>query len=139
MIKSKAIIYLKVIRFLDSYQLIFNSKVKFLFLLLLTYSSQNYKSTFKNKIKMLKSSFDTQKYYNNVIILNDLTSYIRTVIQEKLIKNKSKVDSLSNELELLSRSIGAIIENAFLINWHSSKKFKEYKNSLSVAKKIAVV
>jgi len=139
MIKSKAIIYLKVIRFLDSYQLIFKSKVKFLFLLILTYSSQNYKSTFKNKIKMLKSSSDTQKYDNNVIILNDLTSYIRTVIQEKLIKNKSKVDSLSNELELLSRSIGAIIENAFLINWHSSKKFKEYKNSLSVAKKIAVV
>ena len=139
MIKSKAIIYLKVIRFLDSYQLIFKSKVKFLFLLLLTYSSQNYKSTFKNKIKMLKSSFDTQKYYNNVIILNDLTSYIRTEIQEKLIKNKSKVDSLSNELELPSRSIGAIIENAFLINWQSSKKFKEYKNSLSVAKKIAVV
>jgi hypothetical protein len=139
MIKSKAIIYLKVIRFLDSYQLIFNSKVKFLFLLLLTYSSQNYKSTFKNKIKMLKSSFDTQKYYNNVIILNDLTSYIRTVIQEKLIKNKSKVDSLSNELELLSRSIGAIIENTFLINWHRNKKFKVYKNSLSVAKKIAVV
>jgi len=139
MIKSKAIIYLKVIRFLDSYQLIFKSKVKFLFLLLLTYSSQNYKSTFKNKIKMLESSSDTQKYDNNVIILNYLTSYIRTVIQEKLIKNKSKVDSLSNELELLSRSIGAIIENAFLINWHSSKKFKEYKNSLSVAKKIAVV
>ena len=139
MIKSKAIIYLKVIRFLDSYQLIFKSKVKFLFLLLLTYSSQNSESTFKNKTKMLKSSSDTQKYDNNVIILNDLTSYIRTVIQEKLIKNKSKVDSLSNELELLSRSIGAIIENAFLINWHSSKKFKEYKNSLSVAKKIAVV
>lgn len=88
---------------------------------------------------MLKSSFDTQKYYNNVIILNDLTSYIRTVIQEKLIKNKSKVDSLSNELELLSRSIGAIIENTFLINWHRNKKFKVYKNSLSVAKKIAVV
>jgi hypothetical protein len=139
MIKSKAIIYLKVIRFLDSYQLIFKSKVKFLFLLLLTYSSQNYKCTFKNKIKMLKSSSDTQKYDNNVIILNDLTSYIRTVIQEKLIKNKSKVDSLSNELELLSRSIGAIIENAFLINWHRRKKFKVYKNSLSVAKKIAVV
>ena len=139
MIKSKAIIYLKVIRFLDSYQLIFKSKVKFLFLLLLTYSSQNYKSTFKNKIKMLKSSFDTQKYDNNVIILNDLTSYIRTIIQENLIKNKSKVDSLSKELELLSRSIGAIIENAFLINWHRRKKFKVYKNSLSVAKKIAVV
>jgi hypothetical protein len=139
MIKSKAIIYLKVIRFLDSYQLIFKSKVKFLFLLLLTYSSQNYKSTFKNKIKMLKSSSDTQKYDNNVIILNDLTSYIRTVIQEKLIKNKSKVDSLSNELELLSRSIGAIIENAFLINWQRSKKFKVYNNRLSVAKKIAAV
>jgi len=139
MIKSKAIIYLKVIRFLDSYQLIFKSKVKFLFLLLLTYSSQNSESTFKNKTKILKSSSDTQKYDNNVIILNDLTSYIRTVIQEKLIKNKSKVDSLSNELELLSRSIGAIIENAFLINWHRSKKFKVYKNSLSVAKKIAVV
>ena len=139
MIKSKAIIYLKVIRFLDSYQLIFKSKVKFLFLLLLTYSSQNYKSTFKNKIKMLKSSSDTQKYDNNVIILNDLTSYIRTVIQEKLIKNKSKVDSLSNELELLSRSIGAIIENAFLINWHRNKKFKVYNNRLSVAKKIAAV
>jgi hypothetical protein len=139
MIKSKAIIYLKVIRFLDSYQLIFKSKVKFLFLLLLTYSSQNYKSTFKNKIKMLESSSDTQKYDNNVIILNDLTSYIRTVIQEKLIKNKSKVDSLSNELELLSRSIGAIIENAFLINWHRNKKFKVYNNRLSVAKKIAAV
>jgi hypothetical protein len=88
---------------------------------------------------MLESSSDTQKYDNNVIILNDLTSYIRTVIQEKLIKNKSKVDSLSNELELLSRSIGAIIENAFLINWHRNKKFKVYNNRLSVAKKIAAV
>ncbi|MFZ4612239.1 MAG: hypothetical protein ACOYNH_01015 [Bacteroidia bacterium] len=88
---------------------------------------------------MLESSSDTQKYDNNVIILNDLTSYIRTIIQENLIKNKSKVDSLSKELELLSRSIGAIIENAFLINWHRRKKFKVYKNSLSVAKKIAVV
>jgi len=128
MIKSKAIFYLKVIRFLDTYLLIFKTKVKFLFLLLLTYNKLFFKNTIKDKIKSLKSPFNEQKQ----MFLSDLTRHNRTLLNEKSIEYRNKVLALCKELELLSHLSVAKKENAFVIPWLWYKKIRVYKNSLNV-------
>ena len=132
MIKSKAIFYLKVIRFLDTYLLIFKTKVKFLFLLLLTYNKLFFKNTIKDKIKSLKSPFNEQKQRKKIIVLCDLTRYNRTLLNEKSIEYRNKVLALCNELELLSHLSVAKKENAFVIPWFWDNKIRVYKNSLNV-------
>lgn len=98
MIKSKAIFYLKVIRFLDTYLLIFKTKVKFLFLLLLTYNKLFFKNTIKDKPKIVNSAFNEQRQ----MFLSDLTRHNRTLLDQKSTEYRNKVLVLCKELELLS-------------------------------------
>lgn len=128
MIKSKAIFYLKVIRFLDTYLLIFKTKVKFLFLLLLTYNKLFFKNTIKDKPKIVNSGFNEQRQ----MFLSDLTRNNRTLLNEKSIGYRNKVLALCKELELLSHLSVAKKENAFVIPWLWYKKIRVYKNSLNV-------
>jgi hypothetical protein len=128
MIKSKAIFYLKVIRFLDTYLLIFNTKVKFLFLLLITHNKLFFKNTFKDKPKSVNSAFNEQRQ----MFLSDLTRHNRTLLDQKSIEYRNKVLALCKELELLSHLSVAKKENAFVIPWLWYNKIRVYKNSLNV-------
>ncbi len=128
MIKSKAIFYLKVIRFLDTYLLIFNTKVKFLFLLLITHNKLFFKNTFKDKPKSVNSAFNEQRQ----MFLSDLTRHNRTLLDQKSIEYRNKVLAMCKELELLSHLSVAKKENAFVIPWLWYNKIRVYKNSLNV-------
>jgi hypothetical protein len=128
MIKSKAIFYLKVIRFLDTYLLIFNTKVKFLFLLLITHNKLFFKNTFKDKPKSVNSAFNEQRQ----MFLSDLTRHNRTLLDQKSIKYGNKFLSLSKVLQDLFYLYAEKKENTFVIPWLWYKKIRVYKKSLNV-------
>ena len=99
MIKCKANFFSKVLRIFNSIDLSVIIKVKFLFILIFAHVSVFSKNINQDRIKLLESSLNGLKDTNQVIILNDLTWFNRTVSQEKAIEYGNKALKLSTELK----------------------------------------
>jgi two-component system, NarL family, sensor kinase len=113
-------------------------KITILFLLLGIKISVFSQNPIQEKIKLLESSLNGKKDTNQVILLNDLTWFNRTVSQDKAIEYGLKALKLSSELKFEKGEAQAY--NDLGIIYSDQKKYdlaiESYNKALQIRKKI---